>query len=162
MTDRAEIGRQASIKGFANESRLLAALLERGFNASMVDLPLSTYDIVVELNRDDMIRVQVKTLKGNSVPFTGGGRAGVDRTYKSSVKEYTHSTKTCDVVVGVRSTRDNGDVNVNFYFVPTIYIEHIKQKSKAVGMIPFCKNNWSILERCKDRDFVIDKFKMKP
>ncbi len=49
VEDPVILGRQASARGFANESRLLAALLDRGFNASSVDLPHSTYDIVVEL-----------------------------------------------------------------------------------------------------------------
>ncbi len=47
-------GKLALAKGFANESRLLAALLERGHNASRVDLPHSTYDIVVEQSAHDI------------------------------------------------------------------------------------------------------------
>ena len=149
----------ASAKGFANENRLLAALLERGHNASRVDLPHSTYDIVVELSKHNMIRVQVKTVsKSGGVSFKGGTRGGADRQYISGVKEYTQSTETSDIVVGVQSTRNNGDVDVNFYFIPTIYIEFIGQASLSVNKIPFCKNDWDILLRCKDRDFVSNKF----
>ena len=103
-------GKLASAKGFANENRLLAALLERGYNASQVDLPLSTYDIVVEKSTHDIIRVQVKTVsKGKSVSFRGGERGGRDRTYSTGVKSYTHNTQTADVVVGVESQTTNGD-----------------------------------------------------
>ena len=88
-TDKAKL---ASAKGFANESRLLAALLERGYNASRVDLPHSTYDLVVEIDKTNMVRIQVKTVsKTGIVSFTGGIRGGADREYKSDVKAYTHN-----------------------------------------------------------------------
>jgi hypothetical protein len=152
-------GLLASAKGFANESRLLAALLERGFNASRVDLPHSTYDIVVEKSTHDIIRVQVKTVgKKGSVSFRGGVRGGADRTYKSDVKSYTHNTETCDIVVGVESLSDNGDKEVNFYFIPTLHIEKIGQKSLSVNRIPQAKNNWEILRMCKDSEFVKKEF----
>ena len=87
-------GKLASAKGFANESRLLASLPERGYNASRVDLPHSTYDIVVEKSAHDIIRVQVKTVSSTgSVSFKGGVRGGADREYKSGVKEYTKVPK---------------------------------------------------------------------
>ena len=158
-SDRPTKGKLASAKGFANESRLLAALLERGYNASRVDLPHSTYDIVVEKSTHDIIRVQVKTVgQGKSVSFTGGVRGGVDRTYKSGVKSYTQNTETSDVVVGVQSTRNNGDTEINFYFIPTLYIEKIGQKSLSINRIPQAKNDWEILFRCKEEDFVSEMF----
>ncbi len=129
-TDRSIRGRLASVKGFANENRLLAALLERGYNASRVDLPHSTYDIVVEKSADDIIRVQVKTVSlSKSVSFTGGARGGRDRTYRSDVTTYTQSTKTSDIVVGVESIAINGDSEINFYFIPTLHIEKLGQKN---------------------------------
>ena len=153
-------GKLAAAKGFANENRLLAALLERGYNASRVDLPHSTYDIVVEKSAHNIIRIQVKTIgKTGAVSFTGGVRGGVDREYKSGVKEYTQSSKTSDIVVGVESTRTNGEKEINFYFIPTLYIEKIKQKSLSVKKIPQAKNNWEILLSCKNKDFVNKKFK---
>ena len=86
LTDLAKKCRLASAKGFANESRFLAALLERGYNASRVDLPHSSYDIIVDVGRGELIRVQVKTVSpANSIKFTGGTRGGVNRTYKSGV-----------------------------------------------------------------------------
>ena len=159
IPDRETEGLLASAKGFANENRLLAALLERGFNASRVDLPHSTYDIVVEKSRHDILRVQVKTV-GNkeSISFKGGARGGKDRTYKSDVKTYTQSTQTSDIVVGVKTIRDNGDKKVDFYFIPTLYIEKIGQGSLSIRRIPQAKNDWEILKHCKDPQFVASKF----
>ena len=152
-------GKLASAKGYANENRLLAALLERGYNASKVDFPLSAYDIIVEIAHHDTICVQVKTIsKNGSISFTGGSRGGVDREYKSGVKSYVQSTVTSDIVVGVSSKKDNGDSEVNFYFVPTIYIEHIGQRSLSVNKIPNTKNNWAILRNCKVRESVAMHF----
>lgn len=158
--EKSRKGKLASAKGFANESRLLAALLERGYNASRVDLPHSTYDIVVEKSTHDIIRVQVKTISpSGSISFTGGVRGGIDRSYKSGIKTYTQNIQTSDIVVGVQSTRTNGDSEINFYFVPTLYIEYINQKSISIAKIPMAKNNWEILQRCKEKDFVLKKFK---
>ena len=148
-------GKLASAKGFANESRLLAALLERGYNASRVDLPHSTYDLVLELDAANIIRLQVKTVGGSgSVSFSGGLRGGVDRSYKSDVKAYVQNTKTSDVVVGVRSIKVNGDTDIDFFIIPTLYIERLGQKSISVNKVPQTRNNWHLLERCKDEQYV--------
>ncbi len=154
-------GKLASAKGFANESRLLGALLARGYNASRVDLPHSTYDIVVETD-SDFIRIQVKTAS-KSISFTGGTRGGVDREYRSGVKEYVQSTKTSDIVVGVWAdeSKANGERQIDFYFVPTLYIETLRrkgkpQKSLSINKLKAAKNNWELLERCKDKDFVLN------
>ena len=84
--------------------------MKRYQNVSLVDLPLSPYDIIIVRktadDSEDIIRAQVKTAK-QSVPFTGGGRGGVDREYKSDVKTYTQSTATSDVVIGVHPAGDN-------------------------------------------------------
>ena len=158
-TDREVQGKQDSIKGFANESRLLAALLERGHNASRVELPHSPYDIVVIQSTHDLIRIQVKTVSPkNRVSFKGGERGGRDRTYKSGVKGYVHSTETCDIVVGVESIRVNGDSEINFYFIPTVFIEILGQGSLSMNKVPQAKNDWEIFFRCKDPDFVLEKF----
>ena len=157
--NEAKKGKLASAKGFANESRLLAALLERGYNASKVDLPHSTYDLIVEKSTNDTIRIQVKTIsKNKTISFRGGIRGGKDRTYKSDIKSYTQNTNTSDIVVGVESTRSNGDAEINFYFIPTIYIEHIQQQSLSVNKCLYTKNNWDILLKCKDREYVHKNF----
>ena len=153
-------GKLASAKGFANENRLLAALLERGYNASRVDLPHSTYDLVVEQAPRDIIRVQVKTIsRAGSISFVGGVRGGIDRSYVSGVKEYIQNTSTSDIVVGVQSRKADGDKEVNFYFIPTLYIESLGQKSLSINKIPHAKNDWFILERCKEPEFIKSIFK---
>lgn len=160
--DATSKGKQASVRGFANESRLLAALTERNYIASRVDSPLSTYDIVVERAPDDMIRVQVKTVSPNKrVSFVGGSRGGVDRDYKSGVKTYIQNTETSDIVVGVESVTINGDSKTNFYFIPTLFIEAIGQGSLSTNKISQAKNDWEILERCKEADFVNDMFDLE-
>lgn len=152
-------GKLASATGFANESRFLGALLARGYNASKVDLPHSTYDIVVELGIKDIIRVQVKTVgpKGG-VKFTGGTRGGADRTYRSDVKSYRQSTETADLVVGVAAHEVGGGDRVDFYFIPTIYIEHIGQGILSMNKIPTAKNNWDLLRNCGKPEFVYNHF----
>ena len=155
MINEVSPGKLASAKGFANELRLLAALLERGYNASRVDLPHSTYDIVVEQNNSEIVRVQVKTVgPSGSISFTGGIRGGIDREYKSSVKSYVQDTTTSDIVVGVKAIKDNGEKQIDFYFIPTLYIEKISQKSISINKVLCSKNDWGILGKCKSVDFV--------
>ncbi len=160
-TDQIKAGQLSAAKGFANENRLLAALLERGKNASIVNLPLSAYDLVLEIKGGDMIRIQVKTV-GNagkgSISFSGGTRGGVDKTFKSSEKEYVQSTETSDVVVGVSAQKNNGDTDINFYIVPTLFIERLSQKSISINKIPMAKNNWELLYNCKDPHYVNEVF----
>lgn len=157
--DRETQGKLDSAKGFASESRLMAALLERGFNASQAILPHSTYDLVVEVSTYDLIRVQVKTVDPNNrVKFMGGLRGGADKFFKSDVKVYTQDTEKSDIVVGVESIRVNGDREINFYFIPTLLIEILGQKSLSINKIPQAKNDWEILVQCKDVDFVTAKF----
>jgi len=98
-------------------------------NVSLVDLPLSPYDIIIAFKKEDgseeIIRAQVKTAK-KSVSFTGGIRGGVDRTYKSGIKEYVQSTVTSDIVIGIHPL---GNDSYELYFVPTILIEELNQKT---------------------------------
>jgi len=94
MSEAEKRGRQASVDGFAHEHIVAGILMEKYQNISLVDLPLSTYDLIIvrkdAKDKEDIIRAQVKTAK-NSVSFTGGSRGGVDREYKSGVKTYTQS-----------------------------------------------------------------------
>ncbi len=111
MTEAEKRGRQAAISGFAHEHIAVGILMKRYGNVSLVDLPLSPYDIVIVYKKDhgeDIVRAQVKTAQ-SSISFTGGTRGGVDRTYKSGVKTYTQSTSTCDVVVGLHPYDDSYD-----------------------------------------------------
>ena len=123
----------ASVEGFANEHIAVGILMKRFQNVSLVDLPLSSYDIIIarkmENGTEDIIRAQVKTAK-KSVSFTGGTRGGVDREYKSGIKEYTQSSETSDIVIGVNPVSDG---QYNLYFIPTLMIEKLGQKSISIN-----------------------------
>ena len=157
MVDAEKRGRDAAISGFAHEHIAAGILMKRYGNVSLVDLPLSPYDIVIVYKKEegeDIVRAQVKTAK-SSISFTGGGRGGVDRVYKSNVKTYTQSTKICDVVIGLHPHDDSFDL----YFVPTILIEKLGQGSISLSKIDALKNNYEILDRCKDAAFVVSQAK---
>jgi len=154
--DSQERGRQASIEGFANEKIVCGLLMKKYGNVSLVDLPLSSFDIIVVRkmsdDSEDIVRIQSKTAK-HSISFTGGSRGGVDRTYKSGVKTYTQSPKYSDCIVGI-----NFDNNRPYlYFVPTLLISELKQKSISIKKIQALKDNYEMLENCKNKDFVITK-----
>jgi len=159
MSDAEERGRQASIEGFANEHIVAGMLMKKYKNVSLVALPLSPYDVIIALkdsvNKEDIIRAQLKTAT-KSVSFTGGTRGGVDRVYLSNVKTYKHSTATSDIIVGLHQI---GRDSFELYFVPTILIEVLKQKSISISKIGALKNNYEMLERCKDSKFVLQKCK---
>jgi len=157
MTDAEKRGRDAAISGFAHEHIAAGILMKRYGNVSLVDLPLSPYDIVIVYKKDhgeEIVRAQVKTAK-SSLSFTGGTRGGVDRTYKSGVKSYTQSSSTCDVVIGLHPYDDSYDL----YFVPTILIEQLGQSSISLSKISALKNNYKMLDNCKNSEFVISNAK---
>ena len=159
MPNREESGMQASIDGFAHEHIVAGILMKKYHDVSLVDLPHSSYDLIIvrknKDGRDDIIRAQVKTAR-KAVSFTGGTRGGVDRTYKSGVKTYRQSTKTADVVIGLCPIDKD---SFELYFVPTILIDLINQKSLSLNKIGAFKNNYEILENCKNKDFVTEKAK---
>lgn len=152
---REEIGRQASIEGFANEKILCGILMKKYANVSSVDLPLSPYDIIIvrklEGGKEDIIRIQSKTANRGSVSFVGGSRGGVDRKYLSDVKTYTQSPIHSDCIVGVRSVKNRTEL----YFIPTLLIPLLGTKSISLNKVKFLKNNYSILENCKNKEFVV-------
>lgn len=159
--DKADRGKQASIDGFAHEHIVVGILMKKFQNVSLVDLPLSSYDIIIvreikETDKEDIIRAQVKTAR-KSISFTGGTRGGVDREYKSDVKTYIQSPKTSDVVVGIQPNDDTGTYTL--YFVPTILIEQWGTKSKSLGKIEELKENYDFLENCKNHDYILKKAK---
>ena len=161
MVDRAEKGKQASVDGFAHEHIVAGILMKKFQNVSLVDLPLSPYDIIIVFKKADgteeIIRAQVKTVSsGKSIKFTGGTRGGIDREYKSGVKEYCQSTVTSDVVIGILPKAEDA---FDLYFVPTILIEHLKQKSISINKIKPLKNNYEILRKCKQYDWILQKCK---
>lgn len=148
-------GRRAAVTGFANEHIAVGLLMKRYQNVSLVDLPLSTYDIVIARKQadgtEDIIRAQVKTAD-KTIGFTGGERGGVDRFYRSGVKRYRQNTRTADVIIGVR---ENEDGTYSLYFVPTCLVEALEQNSISLRKIEFLRENYEVLERCKDREFVL-------
>jgi hypothetical protein len=157
MRTKEEKGRQSSVEGFAHEHIVVGLLMKKYQNVSLVDLPLSPYDIIIVRKdydgNEDVIRAQVKTAS-KSVSFTGGTRGGVDREYKSGIKEYTQSTETSDVVIGVHPVNDK---SFELYFVPTVLIEKLGQKSISIRKIKDLKENYFILEHCKNSELVIQK-----
>lgn len=151
-----ERGRQASINGFANEKILCGILMKKYRNVSLVDLPLSPYDIILvrkaKEGPEDIIRIQSKTAT-KAVRFTGGTRGGVDRTYKSGVKTYVQSPEFSDCIVGVHCEGPN----VALYFVPTLLIAELKTKSVSLNKIEKLKDNYEMLENCKNKEYVLKK-----
>ena len=155
MDESGKRGLQSSVEGFAHEHIVAGILMKKFQNVSLVDLPLSPYDIIIVFKEgkgtEDIIRAQVKTAK-KSISFTGGTRGGIDREYKSGVKEYIQSTLTSDVVIGINPI---GNDSYELYFVPTILIEKLNQKSISINKVEKLKNNYFILENCKNYDLVI-------
>ncbi|MDI9566619.1 MAG: hypothetical protein QM230_07315, partial [Chloroflexota bacterium] len=82
-----------------------------------------------------------------------GSRGGIDRTYTSGVKTYRQSPETSDVVIGVHP---NG-ASFDLFFIPTILIEILNQNSISIRKINPLKNNYDMLENCKDKDYVVTK-----
>ena len=159
--DKIDKGKQASIDGFAHEHIVVGILMKKFQNVSLVDLPLSPYDIIIARkiegeDKEDIIRVQVKTSK-KSISFTGGTRGGVDREYKSSIKTYTQSPKTSDVVVGIQPNNETDEYSL--YFVPTILIAEWGTKSKSLEQIRALKDNYDFLINCKNHDHILTKAK---
>jgi hypothetical protein len=145
------------VNRLAHEHIAAGILMKRYGNVSLVDLPLSPYDIVIVYKKEhgeDIVRAQVKTAK-SSISFTSGTRGGVDRTYKSGIKTYVQSTTTCDVVIGLHPHNDSYDL----FFVPTILIEKLGQRSISLRKIDALKNNYEMLDNCKNAAFVISNAK---
>ena len=67
MVSTQDRGRQASVDGFAHEHIVVGILMKKYQNVSLVDLPLSPYDIIIVRkdvdDNEDIIRSQVKTAK---------------------------------------------------------------------------------------------------
>ena len=160
MESKPDKGKQKAIDGFAHEHVAAAILMKRYHHVSLMDVPLSSYDMLIDLrdadDHEQIIRAQVKTAR-KRVPFTGGGRGGRDRTYKSGIKTYTYSRENSDVVIGVHPIDDN-DRTFELYFLPTLLIERLDQKTGiAISKIEDLRENYFILENCKNEVVIIDK-----
>ena len=53
MVNSEERGRQASVDGFAHEHIVVGILMKKYQNVSLVDLPLSPYDIIIVRKEGD-------------------------------------------------------------------------------------------------------------
>jgi len=159
--ERAEIGKQASITGFANEHIVVGMLMKKYSNVSLVNLPLSSYDIVLvrEVDeKEDFIRIQVKTAI-SSINFLGGSRGGVDREYKTDTnisKVYRQSPELSDIIIGLH---ENNDGSFDLYFVPTLLIEVWNQNSISLRKISALKNNYLFLDNCKNKEWILSEAK---
>ena len=62
--------------------------------------------------------------------------------------------------MGVKSTIDNLGIlkEVDLYFLPTIIIEKLKQKSISYKKIEIFKNNYEVLENSKNQKY-LNQFK---
>ncbi len=157
INDDEKRGKQASVDGFAHEHIVFGILMKRYHHVFLSDFPLSPFDLTVMLNADMFIRVQIKTAS-RSVSFQGGSRGGVDREYKAGVKTFTQSTETSDIVIGLH-TNQSESYSYDLYIIPTILVEHLQQKSISITKIESLKNNYEMLENCKNHEWVLEKAK---
>ena len=158
--DRSKSGAQAANIGIANEHIALGILMHR-YNASKVDLPLSKYDIVISRDDKNFIRIQSKTAN-KAIGFIGNMRAGKSVRGGSDPKQaFRYSTKHCDILMGVKTKIDNeGLKKVDLYFLPTILVEKIENKSGiSIGCLEGFKNNWKILENYSNNNYLIKEVK---
>lgn len=137
------------ILGEAHEHYATAIIMRLGFDVSVSSVKGGSYDLLITAyengvgSKENILRAQVKTCS-NSISFIGGVRAGINREYKSGVKEYKYSEKHNDLLIGVK--RDTLDL----YLVPTRFVRHFG-KSKSLGQLGCLKNNWDILLNWRDR-----------
>lgn len=139
-----EKGAFAADLGISNEFLVTGILLRLGFDVGVMQVTRTPFDLWLYAFEKPKglkiaLRVQIKTIsKGDSIKLGGGARGGIDREYKSGVKEYKYTTEHNDLIIGVdRNTFD-------LYLVPTSFI--VKWgKSKSVRGLALLKNNWDLL-----------------
>jgi hypothetical protein len=124
---------------------IVAGILSRlGFEVGLLAAKGGAYDLWVIAFRDknrkiQPLRVQSRTVSSaGGIKFTAGGRAGVDRTYRSDVKVYKYTEKDNDLIIGVKPD------TLDLYLVPTQFISKWG-KSRSVNKLQPLKNNWDIL-----------------
>ncbi|MFW5794676.1 MAG: hypothetical protein ACOCV1_04240 [Bacillota bacterium] len=142
--------RSGNILGDAHEHFVVAIMMRLGLEVAITELSAGPYDCLVfaytapptECSNPpkELLTVQVKTAS-NSVPLTGGSRAGVDRVYnteETQSKTYKYTSDIVDLIMGVdRETLD-------IYIIPALYVE-FWGSSKALSKLQPLKNNWDIL-----------------
>jgi len=96
-----------NILGNAHEHYVTAILMRLGFDVSVASVSGGSYDLLITAyesgveSTEHILRAQVKTC-GDSIRFIGGVRSGIDREYKSGVKEYKYTEKHNDLIIGVK------------------------------------------------------------
>ncbi|MEW6418172.1 MAG: group I intron-associated PD-(D/E)XK endonuclease [Nitrospirota bacterium] len=132
-----------NILGDAHEHYVTAILMRLGFDVSVASVKGGPYDLLITAYKNGtdsekvILRAQVKTCS-TSISFIGGVRGGVDREYKSGVKEYKYSEEHNDLIIGVKKS------TLDLYLVPTRFLKHFG-KSKSLNQLDSLKNNWEIL-----------------
>ena len=132
-----------NILGDAHEHFVTAILMRLGFNVSVASIKGTPYDLLITCyengigSPEHIIKAQVKTC-GTSIRFIGGSRGGIDREYKSGVKEYKYSESHNDLIIGVKKD------TLDLYLVPTRFLKKFG-KSKSLNQLEGFKNNWDIL-----------------
>ena len=153
--DKLNKSKLAAIRGKANEIIVLGILLPHYPNTMLSPHELSSHDMSIPISRSFLVRAQIITSQ-KSIDFTGGGRAGIDRTYKSNKKIYTYSSKLLDLVIGIK---ENSFGNYALYFVPTKVIDKLGQKSISVNKVMFTENDFEVIERCTEDKYCDDFLK---
>ena len=139
-----EKGRQTARTGHGNEHIVRGILMKKYEDVPHAGSPMTFYDLIIKIDKAT-IYAQVKTCS-KRIRFTGG----------SGGKEYVQSTDTSDVVIGIR---EKNIQTFELYFVPTVLIEHLNQKSISINKVHALKDNYFILENCKNRELIIRKCK---
>lgn len=141
-------GRYAASLGDAHQYLVIGILMRLGFQVAHVTDRGLPYDIVIRAFKKKggetvLIRCQVRTIRKGRISFIAGTRAGVDREYKSGVKEYKFTTEHNDLLIGVDPE------TLDLYLIPTRFTEEWGRE-KAVSKLKLLKNNWDILLNWND------------
>lgn len=146
-------GAFAALLGEAHQYLVTGLLMRLGFLVSVITVRGGTFDLIIpayenftqDREKVALVRAQVRTIR-QSLRFTGGVRAGVDRIYLPEVKGYKYTPRHNDLIIGV------DQLTLDLYLVPTRYIERWG-KSVSKSKLQPVKNNWQILLNWND-DFL--------
>lgn len=142
-------GAFAADLGASNEFIVTGILIRLGFDVGVMQVSRAPYDLWLMAfdspgGNNVPLRVQIKTIsESGSIKLGGGTRGGVDRTYKSDVKEYKYTEEHNDLIIGVHKE------TLDLYLVPTRFADKWG-KSKAVSHLELLKNNWDLLLNWND------------
>lgn len=132
-----------SLLGPAHEHIVTGILIRLGFDVTPIGRLGVPYDLLIKAyengpqSKEVILRAAVRTCD-KSISFTAGSRGGIDRTYKSGVKEYRYSEQHNDIIIGVDK------YTLDLYLVPTRFVENFGTGSKSLRQLALLKNNWHI------------------